>query len=94
MAEYNLIGKSFVPQDLVAKITGRAKYAEDFRAEGMLSRRRTGYVSYPIGSAYREVKSLIDGAADGRYQKVQELLDERIRRTPDVARWLDSRWDW
>lgn len=36
MAEYNLIGQSFVPQDLVAKITGRAKYAEDFRAEGML----------------------------------------------------------
>jgi CO/xanthine dehydrogenase Mo-binding subunit len=36
VAEYNLIGKSFVPQDLVAKITGRAKYAEDYRAEGML----------------------------------------------------------
>jgi CO/xanthine dehydrogenase Mo-binding subunit len=36
VSEYKLIGQSFAPQDLVAKITGRAKYAEDFRAEGML----------------------------------------------------------
>ncbi|MQA90008.1 MAG: molybdopterin-dependent oxidoreductase [Gemmatimonas sp.] len=36
MADFKLIGQSFAPQDLVAKITGRAKYAEDFRAEGML----------------------------------------------------------
>jgi CO/xanthine dehydrogenase Mo-binding subunit len=36
VADYKLIGQSFGPQDLVAKITGRAKYAEDFRAEGML----------------------------------------------------------
>ncbi len=33
---YNLIGKNFLPPDVVAKVTGRAKYAEDFRAEGML----------------------------------------------------------
>ncbi|MQA89127.1 MAG: molybdopterin-dependent oxidoreductase [Gemmatimonas sp.] len=36
MADYKLIGQSIAPQDLVAKVTGRAKYAEDFRAEGML----------------------------------------------------------
>jgi CO/xanthine dehydrogenase Mo-binding subunit len=36
MAEYDLIGKNIVPGDLVAKITGRAKFSEDFRAEGML----------------------------------------------------------
>lgn len=36
MADFKLIGQSFAPQDLVAKITGRAKYAEDFRADGML----------------------------------------------------------
>lgn len=36
MADYKLIGKNYTPQDLVAKVTGRAKYAEDFRAEGML----------------------------------------------------------
>lgn len=31
----NLIGKNFTPPDIQAKVTGKAKYAEDFRAEGM-----------------------------------------------------------
>ncbi len=36
MAKEKLIGKNYSPPDLVAKVTGRARYAEDFRAEGML----------------------------------------------------------
>jgi CO/xanthine dehydrogenase Mo-binding subunit len=32
----HLIGQDFTPPDLRAKVTGRAKYAEDFRADGML----------------------------------------------------------
>ena len=32
---YTLIGKDFTPPDLEAKVTGAAKYAEDFRADGM-----------------------------------------------------------
>src|SRR5438552_18478494 len=31
-----LIGRNYTPLDLVAKVTGRAKYAEDYRADGML----------------------------------------------------------
>lgn len=31
-----LVGTDYVTPDIVAKVTGRAKYAEDFRAEGML----------------------------------------------------------
>ncbi len=31
-----LIGKNFTPTDVIPKVTGRAKYAEDFRAEGMV----------------------------------------------------------
>jgi len=31
-----LIGQNYTTPDLVAKVTGRAKYAEDFRVEGML----------------------------------------------------------
>jgi CO/xanthine dehydrogenase Mo-binding subunit len=31
-----LIGQNYTTPDLVAKVTGKAKYAEDFRAEGML----------------------------------------------------------
>src|SRR6202795_5065951 len=34
--KYKLIGKDYTTPDLYAKVTGRAKYAEDFRAEGML----------------------------------------------------------
>ncbi len=36
MADTRLIGTNYTPPDLVAKVTGRAKYAEDFRADGML----------------------------------------------------------
>src|SRR6202166_3012537 len=34
--QYKLIGKNYTTPDLHAKVTGRSKYAEDFRAEGML----------------------------------------------------------
>ncbi len=34
--QYKLIGKDYVTADLHAKVTGQSKYAEDFRAEGML----------------------------------------------------------
>ena len=36
MAEHKLVGQNYVTPDLVAKVTGKAKYAEDFRAEGMI----------------------------------------------------------
>jgi xanthine dehydrogenase molybdenum-binding subunit len=34
--KYNLIGKDYTTGDLHAKVTGKAKYAEDYRADGML----------------------------------------------------------
>src|SRR3954470_13200455 len=36
MAEKKLIGQNYTPPDLVAKVTGKARWAEDFRADGML----------------------------------------------------------
>src|SRR5580700_4894115 len=33
---YKLLGKDFTPPDVFAKVTGQAKYAEDFRADGMV----------------------------------------------------------
>ena len=33
---YKLLGKNFTPPDVLAKVTGQAKYAEDFRADGMV----------------------------------------------------------
>ncbi|MBP7778668.1 MAG: xanthine dehydrogenase family protein molybdopterin-binding subunit [Acidobacteria bacterium] len=36
MANPKLVGKNYTTPDLVAKVTGRARYAEDFRVDGML----------------------------------------------------------
>ena len=36
MADYKLLGKNYQTPDLFAKVTGRARYAEDHRVEGML----------------------------------------------------------
>jgi len=36
MPDQKLVGSNYTPPDLVAKVTGRARYAEDYRAEGML----------------------------------------------------------
>jgi len=34
--KFKYIGKNYQTGDLVAKVTGKAKYAEDYRADGML----------------------------------------------------------
>src|SRR5215471_13935823 len=36
MGDTKLVGQNYTTPDLVAKVTGQAKYAEDFRADGML----------------------------------------------------------
>ncbi len=36
MSDYKHLGKDFVPPDITGKVTGKAKYAEDFRADGMV----------------------------------------------------------
>jgi CO/xanthine dehydrogenase Mo-binding subunit len=36
MADNKLIGQNYTTPDIVAKVTGKAKYAEDYRIEGML----------------------------------------------------------
>jgi xanthine dehydrogenase molybdenum-binding subunit len=36
MSDQKLIGQNYTTPDLVAKVTGRARYAEDYRADGML----------------------------------------------------------
>ncbi|NNE61648.1 MAG: xanthine dehydrogenase family protein molybdopterin-binding subunit [Woeseia sp.] len=36
MSDYKHIGKDFTPPDVNGKVTGKAKYAEDFRADGMV----------------------------------------------------------
>ena len=33
---YTLLGRDFTPTDVEPKVTGRARYAEDFRVDGMV----------------------------------------------------------
>ncbi len=33
---YKLLGKNFTPPDVIAKVTGKAKYADDFHIDGMV----------------------------------------------------------
>ena len=35
MSDYKLLGRNYTTPDLIAKVTGRAKYAEDCRTDGM-----------------------------------------------------------
>jgi CO/xanthine dehydrogenase Mo-binding subunit len=36
MSDYKHLGKDFVPPDVMGKVTGKAKYAEDYRVDGMV----------------------------------------------------------
>ena len=36
MADTKLVGQNYTTPDLVAKVTGKAKYSEDFKVDGML----------------------------------------------------------
>ena len=40
MAETKLVGHNYTTPDMLAKVTGKAKFAEDFRADGMLFARQ------------------------------------------------------
>jgi xanthine dehydrogenase molybdenum-binding subunit len=36
MSDFTLLGKDFTPPDVTGKVTGKAKYAEDFKVDGMV----------------------------------------------------------
>jgi tetratricopeptide (TPR) repeat protein len=72
----------------------RNAYFPFFIAEAIVARQRSEYVNYRAGDLYRAVKSQMDRAQDDRYRRLQELLDERMRETPDVERWVNDRWGW
>ncbi len=36
MSDYKHLGKDFVPPDIIGKVTGKAKFAEDFHVDGMV----------------------------------------------------------
>lgn len=60
MSNYKHIGKDFTPPDVVGKVTGKAKYAEDFRADGMVYAR-----VYTSPMAHGRVTNIDTSALDG-----------------------------
>ena len=65
MAEQKLVGQNYTVPDLVAKVTGKAKYAEDFRAEGMLFAK---LLLSPSPPRARDAPRRERGAGDARRQ--------------------------
>jgi CO/xanthine dehydrogenase Mo-binding subunit len=59
MSDYNLIGKDFTPPDITGKVTGQAKYAEDFRVDGMVYARM-----YTSPMAHGRVTNIDTAAAE------------------------------
>ena len=59
MADYKHIGKDFVPPDVMAKVTGKAKYSEDFRVDGMVFAR-----TYNSPMAHGRVTNIDTSALD------------------------------
>jgi CO/xanthine dehydrogenase Mo-binding subunit len=71
------LGQDFLPHDVVAKITGEAKYAEDFRAEGMVFAR---LLSSPYPHA--RVRSIDVSEALKMPGVVGVLLPEDVKNGP------------
>ena len=59
MSDYKLIGQDFVPPDITGKVTGRAKYAEDFHVDGMVYARM-----YTSPMAHGRVTNIDTSAAE------------------------------
>ena len=99
MAEtkYKLIGQNYQLNDLVAKVTGRAKYAEDFRAEGMLFAKlllsplphaRIRRMDTSAALAMPGVVAIITGEDVPKPQQPQQLGEgpaQRANTVPEVA---------
>jgi xanthine dehydrogenase molybdenum-binding subunit len=95
--KYKLIGQNYQLNDLVAKVTGRAKYAEDFRAEGMLFAKlllspvphaRIRRIDTSAALAMPGVVAIITGEDVPKPQQPQQLGEapaQRANTIPEVA---------
>ena len=77
---YNLLGKDFTPPDLHAKVTGAARYSEDFRADGMVFLKL-----YPSPMPHANVKSIDVEAAKKMPGVVGVMLPGEIKQPQDAG---------
>jgi xanthine dehydrogenase molybdenum-binding subunit len=98
MADTKLVGQNYTTPDLVAKVTGKAKYAEDYRVDGMLFAKllsspmphaRVRRLDTSKALAMEGVKAILTaddmpGAAAGA------TLGEGVQATPQTERGLTN----
>ena len=77
---YSLIGKNFTPPDIHAKVTGAAKYAEDFRADGMVFLK-----TFPSPMPHAKVKSIDVSKVKGMPGVVGVLLPSEVKQPKDAG---------
>ena len=85
-----LIGQNYTTPDLVAKVTGQAKYAEDYRARHDLP--SPSHIQRAVGALAKE--EVVGRDADGVYRIVEPFLAEWIRQDQagyDLVRQLRPR---
>jgi len=76
MSDYKHIGKDFVPPDIIGKVTGKAKYAEDFRVDGMVFARL-----YTSPMAHGRVTHIDTSAVDGMEGVIDILTADDVPAT-------------
>lgn len=77
---YRLLGKNFTPPDVHAKVTGAAKYAEDFRADGMVFLK-----TLPSPMPHAKVKSIDVSKAQKMPGVVGILLPGEVKQPKDAG---------
>jgi CO/xanthine dehydrogenase Mo-binding subunit len=77
---YTLLGKNFTPPDIHAKVTGAAKYAEDFRADGMVFLK-----TFPSPMPHARVKAIDVEAVKKMPGVVGVLLPTEIKQPKDAG---------
>ncbi len=83
-AGHKLIGKNYQTPDLYAKVTGQAKYAEDYHAEGMLFCK---LLLSPLPHARVKHLDAKPGARDARRES-----DSHGRRASASSRYPHRQW--
>jgi tetratricopeptide (TPR) repeat protein len=86
----------FKPLQAIAEVGVRRfpsdAYFQFLMGEALLSRRRAEYVNYNIGMYYSRAKQCMSREKGDYYKLLQEMLDARLKQTPDLDRWLNNRW--
>ena len=96
MADNKLIGQNYTTPDLVAKVTGKAKYAEDYRVEGMLFAKllvspmphaRVKRLDTSAALAMPGVKAILHGRRHARRRRRRDARRRRagLARRPSAA---------